>query len=126
MPFDVQTIKELSPIVAVVVVFVVGYVYSSKNHKEEIRDITDSHQKEVSKITEMHERQLDAMGDMHKEKTQAFMQRETELLDMFTKQISSKDERLYTFLGDLALKIERNTNSIEKLVNSFEKYLIQK
>jgi uncharacterized protein YneF (UPF0154 family) len=131
MSFDIETIKELSPIVAVVVVFVLGYVYSSKNHKEEIRDINEAHQKEIRTIMEAHEReikqimenharQLDEFGDIQKEKTVAFMKKESELLDMFMKQISAKDDRLYSFLSDLGLKIERNTVSVDKLIIAIE------
>lgn len=131
MPFDIQTIKELSPVVAVVVVFVLGYVFSSKNHKEEIKDLNearqkeikavmDAHEREIRQIMENHQRQTDTLGEAHKEKTVAFMNKESELLDMFTKQISAKDDRLYAFLGDLTLKIERNTVSIEKLVIAIE------
>lgn len=126
MPIDLQTIKELSPIVAVVIVFVLGYIYSSKNHRGEIKDISESHKQEIIKISEMYDRQIVNISNMHKEKSMGHERQIKEMIDMFTGQISAKDERLYTFLGDLALKIERNTNSIEKLVNSFEKYLIQK
>ena len=117
----INSLKELTPSVAIFAIGAILIYIINRSHSKEIEMIEKRHGEQIKTISE-------SMGLAHKEKTIAFMEREKEFLEMF----KIKDDKLYSFLGelsnnlgDVSKDIRANTNSIEKLVANFERYMFK-